>query len=296
MSRHLPPLPLARSGHERDALSRVSPQALAELWETASTGVLVLHRGRALMAPDSPTRIDYRSPAALPTVELTVYLGSAHDPHRAFFVATVSDAVAAELPDRWAGLRTVAAELDPLDAGLFTEALAMVNWHAGFGYSPRTGDPTAVEDGGWVRRGPDGADIYPRTDPAVIMRVLDAEDRLLLGRNVASPERFSLLAGFVEPGEALEAAVAREVAEEAGLTIVETEYLGSQPWPFPASLMVGFAARVEGTPVPRPDRVEILELRWFTRAEVSAEGFILPGHASIARAMVDSWVQGGDRG
>jgi NAD+ diphosphatase len=218
----------------------------------------------------------------------------------------LDDAQAAEVTgpapaeDAWGDLRRLGHRLSERDAGLFTQALALANWHRAYGFSPRTGAATSVGSAGWTRLDPEGQEVFPRTDAAVIVGVVDAADRLLLGSNAMwESNRYSLLAGFVEPGESLEAAVLREVHEESGLRVEDPEYLGSQPWPFPASLMVGFRARVpegeitEGT----PDGEEILALRWFTRDELreaAASGeIILPGPTSIARAIVEHWY-GGD--
>ena len=142
-----------------------------------------------------------------------------------------------------------------------------------------------------------GTEFFPRTDPAVIMLVHDGGDRVVLGRQaVWPPGRFSILAGFVEPGESAEAAVAREVAEEVGLRVTDVRYVGSQPWPFPQSLMLGFVARADGGPtscVLDPDEIE--EARWFTRDELRvgrrAAG-ALPPPVSIARHILDRWVAG----
>jgi len=239
---------------------------------------------------------------------LRVYLGrttvdAPGEPAGTPVVATVlTEAAALELePDeeRWSALRPIAERLSRRDAGLFTEALAIANWHASHAYSPRNGDPTIVEQGGWVRRSPtDGSQVFPRTDPAIIVCVLDADDRLLLGSNAMwGADRFSLLAGFVEPGESLEAAVVREIFEESGMRVVDPVYLGSQPWPFPASLMVGFTARLAPDQEPAallPDGEEIVDLRWFTRDQLrdSLESVLLPGRSSIARAMIEDWYGG----
>jgi NAD+ diphosphatase len=198
--------------------------------------------------------------------------------------------------DRWAGLRELGAELDDLEAGLLAEAVAILQWHDRHRFSPLTGAPTTVEQAGWVQRDPtDGTAFFPRTDPAVIMLVHDGADRLVLGRQAAwPPGRFSILAGFVEPGESAEAAVAREVAEEVGLAVTDIRYVGSQPWPFPQSLMLGFVARVEGSDELVVDRTEIEEAHWFTRDQLRAgEGpAALPPPVSIARHIIDRWVRG----
>ena len=195
----------------------------------------------------------------------------------------------------WANLRQVGTLLSDRDAGMLTEALAIFNWHHSHRFSPKTGEATVSEKGGWVRRDPiSGGEVFPRTDPAVIVGVVDADDRLLLGSNALwESNRYSLLAGFVEPGESLEQAVTREIFEESGVHVTDPVYLGSQPWPFPASLMLGFTARVadgfvgSGT----PDGTEILDLRWFSRDELAAAlpDIKLPGPTSIARAIIEEW-------
>jgi NAD+ diphosphatase len=198
----------------------------------------------------------------------------------------------------WLNLRLVAADLDDSSAGVFTEALAMFHWHATHTHCPRCGAATLVESGGWVRRCPvQQIELFPRTDAAVIVGIVDHDDRLLLGSNALwEHNRYSLLAGFVEPGESLEAAAIREIAEESGVVIDDPVYLGSQPWPFPASLMVGFLASVssEHPAVLTPDGDEILDLRWFTRDEIAdpQSGVLLPGASSIARAIIERWFGG----
>lgn len=191
-------------------------------------------------------------------------------------------------------LRQAGSALERTHAALFAQASAVMNWHATQGYCPRCGEVTRVIDAGWVRVCPEeGTEFFPRTDPAVIVLVTDASDRVLLGANAAwGGGRYSTFAGFVEPGESLEEAVIREVGEEAGLRITDPGYLGSQPWPFPRSLMLAFhATAVEVDSV--PDGEEILETRWFTREELAAEteaGHIqIPGGVSVAGAMLRHW-------
>jgi NAD+ diphosphatase len=198
--------------------------------------------------------------------------------------------------DRWSGLRELGADLGDLDAGLLVEAVGILEWHDRHRYSPLSGAATTVEKAGWVRRDEvTGAELFPRTDPAVIMLVHDGGDRCVLGRQaVWPPGRFSILAGFVEPGESAEGAVAREVAEEVGLTVTDIRYVSSQPWPFPQSLMVGFVARAEGAQPLRLDPDEIEEARWFSRDELrsGAGPRALPPPVSIARHILDRWIAG----
>jgi NAD+ diphosphatase len=195
----------------------------------------------------------------------------------------------------WLTLRQAGEALDARDAGLFTTALALANWHATHGHCPRCGAETEPTQAGWVRRCVrDGSEHYPRTDPAVIMSVIDPDDRLLLGRGAHWPEgRFSVLAGFVEPGESFEAAVAREVAEEVGVHIDDARYLGNQPWPFPSSRMVGYAATTSETEL-RPDPAEIAEARWVTREEyrdlLSSNEIRTPSGISIAKRIIEHWL------
>jgi len=191
-------------------------------------------------------------------------------------------------------LRDVGLLLGARDAGLVVNAVALANWHATHTHCPRCGAVTRVASAGHIRVCvADGSEHYPRTDPAVIMAVVDADDRLLLGRQSAWPEgRFSTLAGFVEPGESLEQAVRREVEEEVGVVIGEVDYLGSQPWPFPSSLMLGFVAHAKSVEIDGGDG-EIAEARWFTRsglrADVDRGRVLLSPPVSIARRLIEHW-------
>jgi NAD+ diphosphatase len=195
------------------------------------------------------------------------------------------------------GLRAAAAVLPQADAGLAAHAAALVNWHRRHRHCSVCGAPTAVAEGGIVRRCPScGTDHHPRTDPVVIMLVTDG-DRVLLGRQPTwPPGRYSALAGFVEPGESLEEAVAREVREEAGVEVGPPAYVASQPWPFPSSLMLGFTAPwISGEP--RRIDGELEDVRWFSRADVDAavaerEGPLgVPPRFAIARRLLEVWVR-----
>jgi NAD+ diphosphatase len=195
------------------------------------------------------------------------------------------------------GVREAAAVLPAEDAGLAAYAAALLNWHRRHGHCANCGAPTTVAEGGIVRTCPNcGAQHHPRTDPVVIMLIVDA-DRVLLGRQPSwPPGRYSALAGFVEPGESLEEAVAREVREEAGVEIGRPEYIASQPWPFPTSLMLGFIAAWRSGEPRRIDR-ELEDVRWFERADIEAAvedreaPLGVPPRLAIARRLMEHWVQ-----
>ncbi len=191
------------------------------------------------------------------------------------------------------GSRELAPELE-----LAVTAVAMIEWHARSQMCPRCGGSTEPGEGGWVRRCvPEGHEHYPRTDPAIIVAITDESDRLLLA-HVAhhSPGRYSHLAGYLEPGESLEQTVHREVKEEASLTLDSLEYVGSQPWPFPASVMVAFRARARAADL-RIDAYEVTDAMWVTRDDLVVrlvDGSIsLASPGTIARDLVHEWY-GGD--
>lgn len=216
-------------------------------------------------------------------------------------------------------LRELGSLLPDSDAGLLTTATALLTWHAAGGFCPRCGRPSTPTLAGWTRVCPEGHQEFPRTDPAVIVLVHDGADSIVLARQpIWPPGRMSVLAGFVEAGESLEGTVVREVLEEVGVHLTEVSYLGSQPWPFPRSLMVGFAARADRAAPLFPRDGEIEEARWFDRRAVlamieaedaaeadnwstpvsgsggSARRVLLPGPVSIARRMIEGWVAQGD--
>ncbi|MHA7241107.1 NAD(+) diphosphatase [Arthrobacter sp. TMS1-12-1] len=298
----LPPLgslPLSRAASDRDGDARTAEHFLDDLWGSGETRVLPIARGKA---PVHGGALRLLAPADLARPDLVVYLGRVDegfaDAGRRVVLAVLEEADAAVAPlDQWFGLREIAASLDARDTGFFVAGAAIANWHAVHTHCPRCGAGTVPSHAGWVRVCPrDGSEHYPRTDPAVIVSVIDDDDRILLGSAVAWPEdRYSTFAGFVEPGESLEAAVVREVGEESGIEVRSPEYLGSQPWPFPASLMLGFTARAANTDAV-PDREEMRSVRWFTReqlfAEVRDEKIVVAGGVSIARAMIERWYGG----
>ena len=300
-------LALSRQHVDRAGPRRAGASLLEELWASPATRVLQVHAGRApVVATPEGLRLVLRAPSQVPApapADLRLYLGTDAGEE---FVAVVSAEAEPEAADgsaggeEWRGLREVGAELSDRDAGLFTQALSMGNWHAVTRFSPRTGQPLTPASSGWVKVEPDGKEHFPRTDAAVIMAIVSPDDRLLLGHQPVWPEnRYSVLAGFVEPGECFEDTVRREAFEEAGLVIgsdpEDVRYLGSQPWPFPASLMVGFAARAVSTEI-KVDGEEIALARWFTREELAEElaaGRVLPPPSvSIARRLIEAWYGG----
>ena len=300
----LPPLgslPLARGTADRGSTLRTTPDLFDRLWEQPETRILHLAQKRS---PVQNSRLVLSLAAEVERPENPVYLGSTVETTAdmaagTHIVLVEHEDVEPELsPEKtWVGLRDAAAGLPAPETGLFVEALAISNWHATHTHCPRCGHRTESVDGGWVRRCPADESLhYPRTDPAIIVTVTDEEDRLLLGSSAAWPQnRFSTLAGFVEPGESLEAAVVREVEEESGIVVHSPTYLGSQPWPFPASLMLGFTAKASHA-LPVPDGVEIRDVRWFSREELFAglkeERLTVASGASIARALIEHWYGG----
>jgi NAD+ diphosphatase len=294
---NLRPLALARGTVDRSTEHRTDPEWLEARWAEPGTRVLVVDDGQALarlgdadaelvllpvsQAPDGPR-----------------YLLGVDDDGRAYFgvsapLPAADDAAAGQAKP--VGLRQVGALLGDRDAGLLTHAVALGNWHATHTHCPRCGALTNLVTGGHSRICPvDLSEHFPRTDPAMITLVTDARDRALLARNRAWPERrVSILAGFVEPGESAEQAVEREVAEETGIIVHEIRYLGSQPWPMPASLMLGFWARANGVQPIRVDEEEIVEAHWFSRDELRASmassQIRLPPPVSIAYRIIESW-------
>lgn len=288
-------VPLAGGIIDRDAPTRGSVEALAAAW--AAPGALVLR----IAGTNVPVRAADRSLALVPAAEVAapeaerIYLGR-RDGTPVFAVATEESA--SEPGVAWQHPFHAVMKLDHAERELVTMALAVIRWHEAAAFSPRDGEPTEIADGGWSRRTSSGGELFPRTDPAVIV-LITHEDRVLLGSNVLwETGRFSLLAGFVEAGETLENAVAREVFEEAGVRVGDVRYIASQPWPFPRSLMLGFHAHLAPGQDPAAlvaDPTEISELRWFTREEIRSPqaGLLLPGSLSIAGWMLDTWAQDG---
>ena len=297
-------LTLARGTLDRAAERRDDAEWFDSVWEWPTTRVVIVHQGRTLVRggtdlAGAPVELAFLTPVLAPVDGVRVLLAVEDEvAHVALLVDHAVQPWDAPEGSRWAGLREVGEGLGDRDAGLLVPAVALANWHGGHPRCPRCGEASVPSQAGWSRTCPaDSSMHFPRSDPAVIVLVSDDDDRALLGRRVDwPPELFSTLAGFVEAGESAEMTVLREISEEAGVDIDPSSlrYLGSQPWPFPASLMLGYRAAVAaGSRVAEPDGVEIVEVRWFTRDEMRAgceDGSLrIPSQISIARRLIEHW-------
>ena len=300
-------LPLCRGTLDRAAHRRTEPELIEKLLADPATRVAVIvGESMDVVRPagmDGPAELVLRPPVPDDRHRLAFFLGEEPAPadddggargSPLAYLAVLGDPTEAG-HDSWATLRATGEVLSDRDAGIFTTTQALANWHALHPFCPRCGSPTVAAQAGWVRRCErEGSEHYPRTDPAVIMAVVDDDDRLLLGRGAQWPEgRFSVLAGFVEPGESFESAVAREVGEEVGVSVTDVTYLGNQPWPFPSSDMIGFTARATSVDLD-PDHVEMAEARWFSRDEyikaLRDNEIRTPSGISIAQRLIEHWL------
>jgi NAD+ diphosphatase len=291
-------LALSRSEVDRAGERRTDAAWLEAAWADQRSRVLVLRDGQAPVRTGSGDGYEL---VLVPPGEapdgIRFQLGVGADGTVYFAVAAGPAEDSPPLDDgaRLSSLRQVGPLLSGRDAGLMTHAVALANWHAVFRHCPKCGAVTEPISAGHARRCPvDGSEHFPRVDPAVIMLVTDPADRCLLARNAQwPPRRVSILAGFVEAGESAEQAVAREVREETGISVTQIRYVGSQPWPMPQSLMLGFRAVAAGVQQIRVDTVEIAEARWFSRGELTAAvesgEILLPPPVSIAHRIIESW-------
>ena len=267
---------------------RTNPAALAELLKRAK--VLTVGGGKVsgdlasakLLYPNAHSDENY-------------FLGIDRATDTPYFAAHVAES------DDLLSLREIGAALSPLEIGLALHAVALSNWHTSHPMCSKCGAATTSSLGGAVRVcSKCETQHHPRTDSAVIVLVRDVDDRILLGRQAVWPiGRFSTFAGFLEPGETFEQCVSREVFEESGVSVSKISYLGSQPWPFPASIMIAFEAVIDDPSAARPDGEEIVELRWYSRAQLRAAmedgSLLLPPIISVARKMIERWF-GADHG
>jgi NAD+ diphosphatase len=301
----LGPLALSRGTVDRLTERRADRSWLEAAWDDPRSRVLVVDDGRArvrLGAADGDgsggAELVLVPPAEAPDVPFGARYLLGEDAGGVVYFGMNGDLSreAAERDGyRLVSLRSVGALLGDRDAGLMTHAVALANWHTTHTHCPRCGAATDPEPGGHSARCPvDGTEHFPRTDPAVIMLVTDPDDRCLLGRNAAWPERrFSILAGFVDPGESAEQAVMREVHEETGIVVENVRYVGSQPWPMPRSLMLGYRAHAPAGQQIKTDDQELTEAIWFSRAELlaalEARELAIAPPVSIARRIIESW-------
>jgi NAD+ diphosphatase len=280
------PVAMATTSYDRIAHRREDEEWLAAAWAAPSTRVLVV-AGTRVHAPGG--ELEWVAPADAPD-GMRVLLG---DEDGAVTFAVIADRSLAD--DSWVGLRGVFLGVSERDASYLVHAIGLAEWHWATRFCPRCGAALEARQSGHVLRCTScGREQFPRTDAAVIMLITDSEDRALLGRQPSWPAgRWSTLAGFVEPGESLEDAVRREVREESGVEVGEVSYLASQPWPLPASLMLGFTGRATSTDI-RVDGNEIEDARWWSREDVHAAvasgELLIPSGVSISRSLLIGWL------
>jgi NAD+ diphosphatase len=292
---------LARVGADRADELRTDIDAALSGWPDAAVlrvdtrNQVLLRRGQAVLG-------DARGLGAEPPRD-AVFLGRLPDGRHVWGIRAALVAPDGDDDVEVLDLRRAGQVFDDVSAQLVATATALLNWHDRARFSPVDGAPTKPLKAGWSRVDPvSGHEEFPRIDPAVICLVHDGSDRAVLARHATWPERlFSLLAGFVEAGESFESCVAREIAEEIGLHVRDIRYLGSQPWPFPRSLMVGFHALADPDEEFSFNDGEIAEAAWFSRDQVrdalqqgdwsstSPSQLLLPGSISIAREIIESW-------
>ena len=288
---------IQRPSLDRAAELREEPDLLDRLRDDPATRVVVVREGRVRVVDSALLRVP---PAAV--VEATwALLGRDADGSVLLLAAAPpeTDALDAAPDEIWLGLRDLGGRIDGRESELLISAIALAGWLRDAPFCPTCGGGTELRQGGWSRRClVCGREHFPRTDPAVIVAVESRDgERLLLGANANWGGRmYSCFAGFTEAGESLEATVHREIEEESGVRLSALRYVSSQAWPFPRSLMVGFRAVVDDESTARADGEEIIEVRWFTRAEIGSalagHGPVgLPGPASIARALIVDWYE-----
>jgi NAD+ diphosphatase len=297
---------LSRIGADRADQVRTDIDAATAGW--ADAALLRLDSRNQVMVADGRVLLGKAKTLGDKPPSDAVFLGRIEDGRHVWAVRGALEAPDdPELKAEVADLRQAGQLFDDVGAQLVSAAAALLNWHASSRFSSVDGSPTKSIRAGWARVNPvTGHEEFPRIDPAVICLVHDGGDRAVLARQTTWPERmFSLLAGFVEAGESFETCVAREIREEIGLTVSDIRYLGSQPWPFPRSLMIGFHAIADPAEPFAFNDGEIAEAEWFTRDEIRAalslgdwssdseSRLLLPGSVSIARVIVESWAEAG---
>ena len=291
---------------DRGSDLRTDAAKLEQLWKKAQ--IIQLVDARLSAANDALTFIDARAVSELSASFVEgerFFLGISRDDDQPYFAwrttwinQPIDDGSGDFEKDKYQGfktLREVGGNLDAEDLTLAMHAVGLANWHENHTHCSKCGAQTVSDLGGSVRVCvEDSTQHHPRTDPAVIVLVRDADDRILLGHQPIWPEkRFSTFAGFVETGESFEECVSREIFEEAGVYPSQVKYITSQPWPFPASIMIAFEAISDRPEDARPDGQEITEVRWLSRDEmkqaVASGEILLPPGISVARRMIEAW-------
>jgi NAD+ diphosphatase len=284
-SNFLAAAPLDRLGHLRSDASWLASARQRGLYVAVWRRRLLVTQGEGEAA--APVLLPAQAIVGLGDAHQALFLGSLAD--TPCFAFVLDGAEAPPLPGEFEDIRSIGHRLRPEDAALLAYARAMVVWHERHRYCSSCGAPTATAEAGHARQcSACGAKHFPRVDPAIIVLVAD-DERCLLGRQPSwPPGRYSTVAGFVEPGESLEDAVRREVREETGILVDDVRYHSSQPWPFPASLMLGFSARVAGGTIALHDG-ELEDARWVTRDQIRDGQLLLPPRVSIAYRLIEQW-------
>ena len=284
---------------DRASRLRTDPKRVAEAWARPDTRILPVWRSKHLVLrgePSEPPEIVFIGADKIAKDSEPVLLGKGDGLF--YFAVDVSyieepgEQLGRDSSHAWLGLRELAPLVPREEGALLAYTIGLISWHRRHRFCGQCGSPTTVAQSGHVRECEAcGAMHFPRTDPAVIMLVTEGE-HCLVGRQASWPNKvYSTLAGFVEPGESLEEAVAREVHEETGVLVHGVRYHSSQPWPFPGSLMLGFTAVAETRDITLLDD-ELEDARWFTRAELkSGDRVQLPSEISIARRLIEDWLE-----
>lgn len=278
---------------DRNAELRTDPQALASVALADNTRYIAIWQSRCMIVDDAPVLLERAALGDAWDPALAVYLGTHREQH--LFTVALDDALAsagsALAEETFAETGRLLAMQSEEHGALLAYAKGMIEWQQRHRYCGLCGSPNNAQEGGFVMActNPEcGHRCYPRVDPVVIMLVTDG-DRCLLGRQASWPEgRFSTLAGFVEPGESMEDAVRREVAEETNVRVGAVKCLGSQPWPFPGTIMVGYHATATSTAIALNDQ-ELAEAGWYTREELAAGAVHLPPVNAIAFRLIEAW-------
>lgn len=272
---------------------RAIPDLVATLLREPSTRALLVRGDRARIADGG---LVFSPVDEAPDGTTWAFLGRADD-GAALLLGALPAVEAGDDDTGWTSFRDVGAVLDRADADLLVAGIALGRWLVDSGFCPTCGTAAPLSTAGWARHCPTcDRELFPRTDPAVIVAIVSQDgERLLLGANAAwGGAMFSCFAGFVEAGESAERAIHRELREEAGVRVTDLRYVESQAWPFPRSLMLGFHATVVDEREVRADGEEIVQARWFTREEIGRglAGELdvrLPGEASVANRLIRAW-------